>query len=125
MMRRSCSGSCCSPRLVDAITSQKRTVTVFRAATGADARGVPHAWQARVPSGFSSEHWGQATTSGRYAISSAFQQPRTGVDYAESRRGTQKGGGNMKAIQGALTRLAPMLVLAAAVIGAHAGRWGG
>ncbi len=31
----------------------------------------------------------------------------------------------MKAIQGALTRLAPMLVLAAAVIGAHAGRWGG
>src|SRR5919201_686243 len=50
MTRRSASGSSCSPRLVDPVTSLKRTVTVLRtSALGASARAAPHNGQAATP----------------------------------------------------------------------------
>src|SRR6266508_2144483 len=70
MTRRRCSGSCSSPRLVDPVTSQKMTETVFRssAASGDEtSRALPQDQQYRARAGFSSPHSGQADTSGVYA----------------------------------------------------------
>src|SRR5262245_59574409 len=67
--RRTCSGSCRSPRVVEPWTSQKRTVTVFRTSSGMSGGGAsaaPQAAQNFAASGFASPHRAQTGMAGVY-----------------------------------------------------------
>jgi len=62
IVARVASGSSCSARAVEPITSQKSTVTVFRSSRGrsASARTAPQESQKRAPSRFSAPQLAQA-----------------------------------------------------------------
>ena len=82
--RRSDSGSCRSPSVVELLTSLKRTVTVLRTSRGGvrgAASGAPHALQKRASSGFSRPHAGQAgirRVYGAVAAATRFRPARRG-----------------------------------------------
>src|SRR4029078_10417550 len=72
MSARIVSGSSCSPRTVEPVTSANRTVTIFRTSRVAGAAGVAsgggaQAEQKRAPSGFSARQAGHAAITALFA----------------------------------------------------------